>query len=162
MASPDGLLGYYARRVSPRRTASAGGPGESEGVAATARLVGDVVVERGARVGENAVVVGPAFIGEGAVVEADAFVSGSIIAPGAIVRGGRSVRNSVIVPDGRDGAEGTAVGAYAPRDGGVGNNYRQWPLFSYARLGKRAFDVIVLVVRVCRARYGIPARGRGD
>lgn len=68
-------------------------------IAATARLVGPVMVRDGASIGEGALVVGPASIGERATIGAGAIVAQSLLLADSAVAPGATVRHRVVSGD---------------------------------------------------------------
>jgi len=143
LATEEGLLSFFEHALSrPHRGRRRAGGG---GGSANARLEGDVVVEAGARIEDGAIVIGPAFVGAGAVIGKGAIVRGVIVGPEARVAPGEIVSNRVILANGRLG--GKSGGSAADRCSAatlqrIGERaFREWPLLSYARLGKRALDI---------------------
>ena len=65
----------------------------------TARLVGPVALSTDVTIDEGAVVVGPALIGAGAWVGRDAMVAQCVVAPGARVSAGVSVRHRLVLDE---------------------------------------------------------------
>ena len=152
LSEAGGLLEQYALYAEARSSRTEGNGRVKGCVAPGARLVGRVTVEEGACVEEGAIVIGPAFVGSGARVERGAIVRGGIIAPGTVVTsatgadspsegtGGGIVRNAVVTKDGRMlSAKPRGAG---DADAGAEGPFREWPVFSHARLGKRVIDIV--------------------
>jgi len=138
LATPEGLLGIF-KATGARAGDARAGNGKRPDVSASARIVGDPVIEDGVRVGDGAAVIAPAFLAAGASVGKNSIVRSSIVGPGATVGDGQAVRDSVVLSSGK-----VAVARWeAGREDGEpsGDAFRRWPLFSYARLGKRAVDI---------------------
>jgi len=140
LGSDQGLLAFYCGRLAGRapRTRYEGAP-----IPAGGGLFGDVLLGGGANISESAVIIGPAFVADGASVGANALVRASIAGPGAVIGEGAVISNRVILEG--DGAVNTPAApsrSIRARWDGQERSYRQWPLISYARLGKRAFDIL--------------------
>jgi lipopolysaccharide/colanic/teichoic acid biosynthesis glycosyltransferase len=79
------------------------GPGVLTGtdcdIDSTARLIGPIVVQRGAKIGPGAIIIGPTVIGASAVIEGGCRVVQSLVGSGVMVRGRATVRHGVIVGD---------------------------------------------------------------
>jgi lipopolysaccharide/colanic/teichoic acid biosynthesis glycosyltransferase len=69
-------------------------------LAPTARLVGPLIVQRGATIGERATVIGPTVIGAGVMVGDDAVVAQSVVLDGAEVTADSIVRGGVVSGNG--------------------------------------------------------------
>jgi UDP-N-acetylglucosamine diphosphorylase / glucose-1-phosphate thymidylyltransferase / UDP-N-acetylgalactosamine diphosphorylase / glucosamine-1-phosphate N-acetyltransferase / galactosamine-1-phosphate N-acetyltransferase len=67
------IMDYYLSQIKGQRIH------ETAFIAPTATVLGDVVIEAGARIFPGAAVVGPAYIGEGTVVGNNALVRGSMV-----------------------------------------------------------------------------------
>jgi len=67
--------------------------GEGHAIHPSARLLGPIIVQDGARVGAGATVIGPALLGAAASVGADAIVAHAVLAPGSVVTDGAVVRD---------------------------------------------------------------------
>jgi lipopolysaccharide/colanic/teichoic acid biosynthesis glycosyltransferase len=115
--------------------------------AASARVVGTVLIERDVTIGENAIIVGPAIIGAGATVSNGAAVRTSIIGPGVSIGSNRAVSNHLLLRSGsRQKFEAEIRSLAISATGTIPGNFRNWPRFSYARFFKRIFDIIGAVV----------------
>jgi lipopolysaccharide/colanic/teichoic acid biosynthesis glycosyltransferase len=95
----------------------AAAPSSSSQVAASARLVGDVVVQDGVIIESEATVVGPAVIGagsrigRGAIIVQSVVAAGSVVPPGAIIRQRLFGNGTAAVEGSRIGPAETAVDA---------------------------------------------------
>lgn len=139
LAEPDGLLEYFFQ-IAPCLPGSRPTNGDlrrSSGVS----LRGAVTVEQGSQMGKDVVGVGPLFLGEGCKIGSNAFLSGCIIGPDAEVPANAVLRRQVWLRSGATASGSTAATRTAVR-AGVGQGYRRWPPFSYARSGKRIFDFL--------------------
>ncbi len=91
---PDEILRLSQKMLLELRSAQRRDRSDQDGVfvdpaaivAPSARIVGDVVVHRGALLAEESVVIGPAVVGRSAVVGARAVVAHCVIADRAVVR----------------------------------------------------------------------------
>ena len=173
LATEDGLLGllnrpsgFAGRRCSGfHRAFCATDRHRGPKVASTARIIGQVLFDRDVTVGADAIIVGPAIICGKAEIGERAVIKSSIIGPDVAVPPGCIVRNRVLpAPDekhapagfvgtGRtDMARGNATYAPTQRDveiyssHSVGQQFRTWPGFSYARCLKRFMDIFVAAV----------------
>ncbi len=63
----------------------------------SARLIGPIVVQRGARIGPEAIVIGPTVVGAAASLERAARVAQSLVGAGVVVGAAVTVRHSLIV-----------------------------------------------------------------
>lgn len=112
-------------------------------IAPSARLIGLVWVGRGVRIDANAVVIGPAILADRATVGSNATLCNSIVAAGGAIGDGQRIQNAVCLSDGR------VVRSDVPPSSLMRSGrraYRDWPILSYPRLGKRIFDIIFSLV----------------
>lgn len=100
--------------------------GDGQLVHPTARLVGPVVLHAGVEVGADAVVLGPTMLGPGVRVGEGAVVAQSLLASGAHVPPGRTLRHRAVFerlpaspPALREGGPPLYAGAEAPHAGGT-------------------------------------------
>lgn len=113
-----------------------------------ARLYGRVILGENAQIDNGAIIIGPAIIGENVTIPSSATVYRSIICPGMTLPENSFVRMRIAdLPQLND--------LYSNEDNSNNtnqtclttcrriNNYRTWPFFSYARLGKRLCDIII-------------------
>jgi lipopolysaccharide/colanic/teichoic acid biosynthesis glycosyltransferase len=71
--------------------------GEGASIDPSARVIGPVIVQAGAVVGPECTVVGPAVLGRGSRVERGAALAQSVLAGGAVVPSGRTVRHRCVL-----------------------------------------------------------------
>lgn len=88
-----GYLAYRQARASERDGLVFGANCRID---ASARLIGDVVVQDEAVIDREAIVIGPALIGRGARVGAGALVAQSVVLPRCVVGDGDSLRHAVV------------------------------------------------------------------
>jgi len=148
LASPAGLLTFFAQAVAGSNRKRPVPSGDGVSVSPKARIQGTVLMEKGVRVEDDAVVLGPTFLGRGARVGRGALVRQSIVAPGVEVPGGGMVRNQVVCPSFSVCVD-AAVLAESRAAQGDGSVFRRWPLLSYASLGKRLLDIAGSLVTLC-------------
>jgi len=116
------------------------------------RFVGRVLFGRNVHIEPDVVIAGPCIIGRGAKIQRRAVISSSIIGPDVCVAQGRLVRDSVLMAAERRMKGQVVLGPSNSRRicggpdfdsrGFVGDVFRRWPAFSYARCFKRTLDII--------------------
>ncbi|HEY8233795.1 MAG TPA: sugar transferase [Vicinamibacteria bacterium] len=157
LATERGLLAMNERLVLElaRWTVGSGGErsrqwrGTGVQVHPSANLVGAVVLQDGARVGEGATLIGPAVIGRDAVVEARATVAQSVVGAGQVVGSDMTLRHRVYL-----GAEEPASANAAESEPLASEIWETQPLGmgsgvaprSFYPVVKRAFDATVAAV----------------
>lgn len=108
LADESGALALAERRVAAMAAGRDGNRGRSattpmrsalSTVAASARLVGPIVIRDGAQIDAGALVVGPTTIGEGVHIHENAVIAQCLVLPGAEVGAGVTVRHRVISGD---------------------------------------------------------------
>ncbi len=116
----------------------------SDGVAPDARMIGPVLVGRGARVEPGAVVIGPAVLCSGSTIHSQALVDASIIGEGIAVERDRRLAGVCLMTPEEEPARELDVACehfvVAPRSR---SEFRTWSRFSYARCLKRVGDIIM-------------------
>lgn len=110
-------------------------------VDASARLIGPVWLGDGVIIDTNAIVAGPAILCEGVHIGSSAIVQNVIVAPKLVLESRARLRNTFFISHNSQRQTTTRFSV------SNGNNntpaaYRDWPLFSYPRLGKRTFDFV--------------------
>jgi len=134
--TPEGLL-YLLKKLDYGKISRL----TNSQVDSTARIIGPVWMDEGVRIEQGAVVAGPSILCKGVQIGAGAVVRNVILAPTMEVQAGEHLQNSVwLEENNRQQTEGPIVVPfdYCERE----RAYRDWPLFSYARIGKRIFDII--------------------
>ena len=159
--SEDGLLSL-SRTVLSRALASGGEagsmgsqvaslPADTAQVSSRSRLIGPVWLGPGAKVEPQAVVIGPSILCEGSVAGARSVVDSSIVGSETTLGQDEVLQNAILVKgkvlagDASGLAASAGSHAYA-RSAEIDRVFRTWPVFSYARLGKRVADIIAAVV----------------
>ncbi len=145
------------RDTDPRLGFTVRAPGILEGldanIAETARLIAPVIVFPGAVVEEDVRVIGPAVLGAGSRVGRGAVVAQSVLAPGAVVTRGATIRHCMAAgvcsanpthPSSAVFVPMTPIGGYAPTESGSlvrgeGAGRRQ----AVHQAAKRAMDVML-------------------
>lgn len=107
-------------------------------IVASARLIGPVWIGQGVRIEADAVVVGPAILADRVSVGRSAFLYNTIVSAGGSIGDGQRIQNAVCLSDGRM-VQSDVPPSSLVRPGR--RAYRDWPILSYPRLGKRIFDV---------------------
>ncbi|MBN2133432.1 MAG: sugar transferase [Sedimentisphaerales bacterium] len=158
--SEDGLLSLSRTVLGGMSTFGSGAgstksqvapsPCDTAGVSSGSRLIGPVWLGPGARVESQAVVIGPSILCEGSVVRAGSVVDSSIVGSETTLGQDEVLRDAILVKGkvraGAPAALAAAVGSpEGTRAADAGQVFRTWPVFSYARLGKRVADVIAAV-----------------
>ena len=108
-------------------------------IASSARLIGPVWVGQGVCIDADAVVIGPTILADRASVGRNAFLHNTIVAAGCAIKDGQRIQNAVCLSDGR------VVPSEAPSSSLIRPSrraYRDWPILSYPRMGKRLFDIL--------------------
>ena len=144
LGGEDGMLRLLERVATcgPRHTGSSRSADAQAGraralgpdvhVAATARIIGQVVLEKGVEVGEEAIIVGPAVIGVGARIGAGAVIAQCMVLPDTLVPARAVFRQRVVHKGMTPDAEGSAWRPYVGRQ-----HESSEPERSYADLGGR-------------------------
>ena len=123
---------------------------EADGISSRSRLIGPVLLGRGARVEPEAVVIGPSIICDGGTVRTGGVVDSSIVGSGTEVKRDQIVKHAILVKDKVFASSRSVLNAACRSSGGTdlsesGSVFRNWPVFSYARFGKRVADVLAAV-----------------
>lgn len=103
LAEEEGVLAFSEPFIAQatagvgRRSSAAGVlyVGNNHRVDRSARLIGPVIIQSGAVLEEGSTVLGPALIGSGAHIGREALVAQSVVAAGALVPAGTTVRHRV-------------------------------------------------------------------
>ncbi len=154
LAMPGDLLEYFTR-ISPmlarHRRRGRGDNGSRE-----PSLHGSVIAEKGSQLQKGVVGIGPLYLGEGCEVGAECVLSGCMIGPGAVVPPKTVVRGQVWLRSGRTDGRGEVSTLPLVRLE-CRSGYRRWPLFSYARFGKRIFDFLFALTAMALLVIAFPA-----
>lgn len=137
--TPD-LLAYFQQAMPP---SSRNAKALSRRNRAT--LVPPVWTGKDVRIASGAIVIGPAFLSNQVTVESGVVIRGSIVGPNITIPKNKTVDQSVCL---KQSSKETKTGPRPPLT--VRTNpktpadaqFRQWPFFSYARFGKRLFDIL--------------------
>jgi lipopolysaccharide/colanic/teichoic acid biosynthesis glycosyltransferase len=120
-------------------------------ISASARIFGNVLLADNVTICKNAIINGPVVITENVKISPNAVINNSIIGPDITIPDNQLVQNSVI----------TANNCSFTYNGKNANNkktaalpktiqkiqiFRTWPSFSYQRLTKRIFDIIISII----------------
>ena len=104
----------------------------------SASIVGPVVLQDGAEIGEGVTLIGPAVLGRGSRVEAGATVAQSVVGPGQVVPAGVTLRHRVFLGDARGENPGSTE--TAPRGSGAAElDWETTPLGLSADTPRRSF-----------------------
>ena len=106
----------------------------------TARIIGPVWIGDGVRIEQNAIVVGPSILCKDVCIGAGAVVQNALIASALTVEPGRHLQNSLYLSQDNCPKAASSM-AFATELCERSGAYRDWPLFSYARLVKRLLDI---------------------
>jgi lipopolysaccharide/colanic/teichoic acid biosynthesis glycosyltransferase len=107
LGTEQGLLALNERTVlalaqrTPTREGLGSSPRAAPGVRVhpSANLVGPVVLQEGAEVGENVTIIGPTVVGKGSRVEAGATLAQCVIGSGQVIAPGATLRHRVFLGD---------------------------------------------------------------
>ena len=107
LGTEQGLLALNERMVlalaqrTPTREGLGSSPRAAPGVRVhpSANLVGPVVLQEGAEVGENVTIIGPTVVGKGSRVEAGATLAQCVIGSGQVIAPGVTLRHRVFLGD---------------------------------------------------------------
>jgi len=115
------------------------------------RLIGEVIIDKNAKIDPGAVVLGPSIIAEGASVGKDTIIESSVIGPGVTVNAHQLVRNRIMTNTSTTGelhaqstkeiSEETAYHRIGNLNTNKQSCFRLWPVLSYARPIKRVGDM---------------------
>jgi lipopolysaccharide/colanic/teichoic acid biosynthesis glycosyltransferase len=119
------------------------------GISENARIFGKVLCGDDVFIGDGATIIGPAIICNDVEIGPSAVIKNALIGPHVSIEKGAFVHDCVITGQQQSGCEfliNTASVRWFVSDVKTDDDFRNWPLFSYARLGKRILDVIVSFV----------------
>jgi len=115
-------------------------------IAGNAKFFGNVLVTGNVRIGENAIIVGPAILGDDVKIGSGVIVKSSIIAPNLFIPDGSVIQDRVLTEGSLSQTKQTKpranTGPVRISARPSNDNYRSWPLLSYARCGKRINDLL--------------------
>ncbi|MBN1795993.1 MAG: sugar transferase [Sedimentisphaerales bacterium] len=126
-------------------------PVGSSDISPDARLYGNIVFGDNVKVEKSAVILGPAVLGDNVRIESDSVIRTSMIGQGLTVTKGMIVDNQIVFN--KEDLQGTSK----IQSNSTGNlllihndlessanlnNFKTWPFFSYAGVGKRLADII--------------------
>jgi len=110
------------------------------------RIYGKVLCDENVEIEDGATIIGPAIISENVIIPSSSTIYNSIICPDTKIEENSFISKRI------EGFSHKTVDCEMKDTEFVfeafanSNNYRLWPLFSYARLGKRTFDVIFSLI----------------
>jgi len=110
------------------------------------RIFGKVFCGNNIFIGDNVTIIGPAIICDDVKIGSSTVIKNALIGPHISIEDGTFVHDCVITGPQQNGREflvnTASVRSFVP---GIktDDGFRNWPRFSYARLGKRILDVIV-------------------
>lgn len=144
--SLQGVLTFLRESVSPSSgDFNLSSYGDDVTIAAPVWLGENVKIEAGA------FIVGPAILSDGVTVESEAIVRCAVLGPGLTVAKGQVINQAVCLKGGLAEIQDksmfmTPLSSMPPNTPtSESDTFRQWPFFSYARLGKRLFDLLVSI-----------------
>lgn len=115
--------------------------GDTATIAPTARLIGPVWIGDAVRVDPDALVIGPAILCDGLHIGQGAVVRNTVLGPNQSVKAGESIHNTLCLSSDTRKQAGAGV-VFSANGCGRAEPFRDWPLLSYARFGKRVFDIL--------------------
>ena len=117
---------------------------------AGARVFGPVWIGQHVKVSPGAIIVGPTVLSDHVTVDAGSTVRRSILASHVAISEGQRIDQVFIPPHTAttcDSLPQTVFLASSPNNSEfTSDSFRRWPFLSYARLGKRVFDLIGSIV----------------
>jgi len=142
----------YHRRSTDGSTYNNSAQTDNSKISPEARLIGKVIIGQRVCISENAVVLGPTILCDNVKLRQGAMVRASVIGPGVTIPENEVIQNRIIVQQVSqdDLSLHSKTGQLQPKypelpfvlNGVPKNNFRTWPIFSYARCIKRATDII--------------------
>ncbi len=115
-------------------------------ISENARIFGKVLCGDGIFIGDNVTIIGPAIICNDVKIGSSAVIKNALIGPHISIKDGAFVHDYVATGQQQNDRKvlvnTTPIRSFVP---GIkmDDGFRYWPLFSYARLGKRMLDIIV-------------------
>jgi len=121
---------------------------------ATVHRNGKTVIEpvwfgKDVKIDSGAVIIGPAILSDRVTVESDAVIRHSVVGRAVTIPKGRQVNQSVCLGDFPDDVKKEPTACLITKPARTVLRYdkfRRWSFFSYARLGKRLFDILISVM----------------
>lgn len=109
------------------------------------RCIGPVLLGKNVDVGENALLIGPIILCDNVRIGSNAVIRRAIVGADVAIENKQCVNNEIILNEGgktiRLRTEFSAVSPFL-KSGLPPHKFKEWRFFSYARLGKRIFDLI--------------------
>ena len=133
----EGLLSLL-ERMDARRLKQTDG---SAAVAPTARLSGPVWIGPEVQIEDHAIVLGPAILCKMAKIGKGAVVQNAVLGPNTEVKADDVIQNALCTSPNTWHQGSTAIDFSSTRRK-QDQAFRNWPLWSYPRLGKRIFDMV--------------------
>ena len=133
----EGLLGLLERMDARRLNQT----DASAAIASTARLGGPLWIGPEVQIEDHAVVLGPAILCKNVKIGKGAVVQNAILGPNTEVKADDVMQNTLCTsPNTRH--QGSAAIDFSSIRRRQDEVFRNWPLWSYPRLGKRIFDMV--------------------
>jgi lipopolysaccharide/colanic/teichoic acid biosynthesis glycosyltransferase len=110
------------------------------------RIYGKVLCDENVEIQEGATIIGPAIISENVIIPSSATVYNSIICPDTKIAANSFIRKRIEGLSFETDENEMQEREFGFETSATSNNYRKWPLFSYARFGKRTCDIIFSLI----------------
>ncbi len=160
LGTEEGLLGFFATELNSsaknHRTPSDGYLDKNGiEISPDARLFGKILFGQNVSIGPTAIIAGPTIIGNGVKIAKGAIVRASIVDSGVSVPQNSIVQNRVLINGQKHQKQTTQAktncmtvitNGIATYKNSYANNFRTWPIYSYARCAKRIADIVTSVV----------------
>jgi lipopolysaccharide/colanic/teichoic acid biosynthesis glycosyltransferase len=105
-----------------------------------------VLCDENVEIQEGATIIGPAIISENVIIPSSATVYNSIICPDTKIAANSFIRKRIEGLSFETDENEMQEREFGFETSATSNNYRKWPLFSYARFGKRTCDIIFSLI----------------
>ncbi len=124
-------------------------------ISSSARLFGKVLFGQNVSIGQNAIIVGPTIIGNNVKIAKGAVIRASIIGSSVSVPQNSILQNRVLIngqklqkqiKQAKTNCIAVITNGVATYKNSCTNNFRTWPIFSYARCARRIADIVASVV----------------
>jgi lipopolysaccharide/colanic/teichoic acid biosynthesis glycosyltransferase len=109
------------------------------------RIYGKIVSHENSRIENGATIIGPSIIGEDVTIPSSATIYNSIICPGTKIADNSFIRSRITGFSEDSDASEADTPVYSTTLFST-DNYKQWPVFSYAVLGKRICDFLIALI----------------
>lgn len=120
----------------------------NKNISASAKFFGNVLVGDNVSIDDNAIVIGPTILCDNVRIASDAVIKVSVIGPNLAIPKKHFMENQFLLNSNQNLYQCSLTKFKLPTTQSFDpvskkNNYRVWPLFSYVRLFKRTFDILV-------------------